>query len=184
VGVQVVPERFSLVQYDAAVIADLAASLLERLGMADRALRIEVDETSLLGRLSVVLGDPIVIQVESGALEDLRIGRVLSEATTVLTLGRALLRARDRLYGTFGEAPADEDLTNAQIAAWEASCLGRLERAGLHPHQQRCRYNFRNRHGFTDIADETFDGLWSAERITWAELEQRSQRAIAAKLFV
>jgi len=184
VGVQVVPERFSLVQYDSAVIADLAASLLEQLGMGDRSLRIEVDETSLLGRLTVAHGDPIVITVESGALEDLRVGRVLSEVTTGLTLGRALLRARDRLDGTFGEAPADEELTNAQVAAWEAYCLGRLERAGLVPHQQRCRYNFRNRHGFTDAADTAFDGLWSADRITWAELEQRSQQAIAAKLFV
>jgi len=182
--VEVRPEQFSLVSYDARVIADLAATLLERLGMSDRDVRIEVDETSLLGRVSVDLGDPIVIRAESGAFENLRIGRILSEAATTLTLGRALLRARDRLDGTFGEAPPDGELTNAQVAAWEVYCLGRLERAGFGPHQQRSRYNFRNRHGFTDRADATFDDIWSTERCTWPELDQRSQSAIAATLTV
>ena len=98
-------------------------------------------------------------------------------------LGRVLLRVRDRLSGGFGEAPPDDDeLSLRQIAAWETYCVGRLERLGFAVNQQRWRYNFRNRHGFTDAADAAFDRLWNADSLSWGELDAISAEAEAAKL--
>ena len=82
-----------------------------------------------------------------------------------------LLRVRDRLIGGFGDAPPDDELTLAQMAAWETYCVGRLERLGVPVNQQRWRYNFRNRHGFTDQVDVAFDRLWASDGLTWAELQ-------------
>jgi hypothetical protein len=90
---------------------------------------------------------------------------------TANSLGRLLLRARDRLLGGFGEAPADTDLSLAQVAAWETYCAGRLERLGVSVNQQRWRYNFRNRHGFSDRSDAAFETLWASDGLTWGELD-------------
>ena len=92
-----------------------------------------------------------------------------------------LLRARDRLSGGFGEAPADAELTLAQMAAWETYCVGRLERLGVAANQQRWRYNFRNRHGFHDRSDGAFDRLWASEGLTWGELDEVSRTASARR---
>ena len=43
--------------------------------------------------------------------------------------------------------------------------------------QQRWRYNFRNRHGFTDEADQAFNRLWASDGLTWDELEAISAAA-------
>ena len=68
--------------------------------------------------------------------------------------GATLLRVRDRLSGRFDDAPADSELSLAQVAAWDTYSVGRLARLGYPVHQPRWIYNFRNRHGFTDRADE------------------------------
>jgi hypothetical protein len=182
VAVTVTPHEFHYVFFDASVIADVAADVLDRLGMADRSLHVEVDETTPIARTTIELGDPLHVRAESGAFEDTRKPRQLSEEAVATSLGRVLLRARDRLDGTFGEAPPDDELDLARVAAWEAYCVGRLARAGVPVHEQRWRYNFRNRHGFTDVADGAFDGIWSSVRLTWPELAQRSDAAIAARL--
>jgi hypothetical protein len=46
--------------------------------------------------------------------------------------------------------------------------LGRL---GIEVNEQRWRYNFRNRHGFTDDADDAFNRLWTSDGLTWGELQ-------------
>jgi hypothetical protein len=111
------------------------------------------------------------IRVESGAFEDTKRPRQQSEVATATSLGRLLLRVKDRLSGGFGEAPPDDELSLAQIAAWETYSVGRLSRLGIDVNEQRWRYNFRNRHGFTDAADEAFNRLWSSDALTWGELE-------------
>jgi hypothetical protein len=175
------PQQFSFVFFDAAALADAATAVIERLGMADHTIEVHVDETTPLAKITTELGPPIVIRADSGAFEDVRRPRHLSERAVMLSLGRALIRARDRLDGTFGEAPADADLTLAQNAAWEVYAVGRLERLGQQVNQQRFRYNFRNRHGFTDTGDSTFEQVWASERLTWNDLNAISQAAIAAK---
>ena len=75
------------------------------------------------------------------------------------------------MEGGFGEAPADDDLTLQQAAAWDTYCAGRMARLGLTVNQQRFRYNYRNRFGFTDEVDARFERVWSADALTWGELQ-------------
>jgi hypothetical protein len=178
--VTVTPQTFHFVSFDASLIQRITESLVAALGLDDRPVAIEVDETTPLARVAVDLGDTITVRVESGALEDTRKPRMQSEVATATTIGRVLLRARDRLVGGFGEAPADADLSLAQIAAWEVYCVGRLERLGIKVNQQRWRYNFRNRHGFSDVADAGFDQLWSSDGLTWGELSAISATTTAS----
>lgn len=182
--VTVSPDHFSFVMFDAAVIADTATALLERLGMTEHDLVIEIDETTPLARIHATEGSPIVVHAESGAFEDTKRPRHMSETAIATSLARVLLKARDRMDGTFGEAPADDELSLAQVAAWDVYCLGRFHRLGYPVHQQRWRYNFRNRHGFTDSGDGSFDEIFGSDRLTWSEMNHISDGAIAAKLAV
>ena len=175
--VTVCPEEFTLVLFDAATLEATLSDLMHRLGLSERALRVEVDETTPIVRISIQDGDPIVLAAGSGAFEDPRQPRHQSEVHIVTNAGRPLLRVRDRNDGSFADAPADDDLTLAQFAAWDAYCVGRLGRLGYPVHEQRWRYNFRNRHGFTDVADAAFDRLWTTDRLTWAELDAISDGA-------
>jgi hypothetical protein len=50
---------------------------------------------------------------------------------------------------------------------------------GFETHAQRWRYNFRNRHGFTDAADAAFDELWRAQGLGWGGVSAVSERARA-----
>ena len=175
--VTVSPEEFTLVLFDAPTLEATLSDLMDRLDLGERALRVEVDETTPIVRISVQDGDPIVLAAGSGAFEDPRVPRHQSEVHIVTNAGRPLLRVRDRNDGSFADAPADDDLTLAQLAAWDAYCVGRLGRLGYPVHEQRWRYNFRNRHGFTDVADAAFDRLWTADRLRWAELAAISDGA-------
>jgi len=178
-AVSVTPSEFTMVMFDSAAIAKVAEQLLERLELA-RDLRIDVDETTPVARVVVQSTDPLVVAVESGAFEDSKRPRHLSELTTATNLARMLLRVRDREGAGFAGSPADADLTLAQAAAWDTYAIGRFGRLGYDVHQPRWRYNFRNRHGFSDASDQAFDELWAATALTWAELEVLSAQASAA----
>lgn len=174
--VTVEPEEFRFVAFDSALIRQVGESLVATLGI-DRPVHVRVDETTPLGRIRAEIGDTIDVTVESGSFEDSKKPRQQSEVATTINLGRILMRVSDRLHGGFAEAPADDDLTLAQMAAWETYCAGRLSRLGLRINRQRWLYNFRNRHGFTDAADNAFDQLWAADNLTWSELQSISSNA-------
>jgi hypothetical protein len=178
-AVTVTPESFTFVSFESDDIRRIAESLVAALGLTDHDVEVVVDETTPLARTSLEMGDTITIRAESGAFEDTRKPRQLSETATATSVGRMLLRARDRLSGGFGEAPADADLSLAQVAAWETYCVGRLERIGIPVNQQRWRYNFRNRHGFHDGSDGAFERLWTSDGLTWAELDEISRAGAA-----
>lgn len=179
-AVTVAPAEFHFVHFQAADIERVANDLLAKLGWAERDVRIEVDETSPIARCLAVDGDPIVVRAESGAFEEPKRPRTLSEQNTATSLARVLLRLRDRADG-FADAPDDADLTLAQGAAWDTFAIGRFGRLGYPVHQQRWLYNFRNRHGFNDKADQAFTRLWSADALTWTELASLSDDALAAR---
>jgi hypothetical protein len=183
-AVTVSPEQFSMVLFDADAIRSCAESLLSRLEMEDHSLHIEVDETTPIARVQSEIGDPIVVRAESGAFEDTRRPRQLSETAVNTALGRTLLRVRDRLSGRFDDAPPDSELDLAQVAAWDTYAVGRLARLGYPVHQPRWIYNFRNRHGFTDQADESFAEIWAADGLSWEELSALSERAAATRTSV
>jgi len=180
--VTVTPEQFNLVNYDSAEIASIVEELATAIGLpSDLDVRIEVDETTPLGRAMVASIEPLVITVESGGLEDPKRPRMLSRSGSADVLGRLLFRVRDRLDPAFGDPPADSDLSLPQSVAWDAYCIGRLVRLGYkhYDNRQRRLYHFRNRHGFTDAADEAFDKLWLADGLTWADITALSDGATA-----
>jgi hypothetical protein len=169
--IDVSPTEFRLVEYDAAAIAAAARHVAALVGAGERTIHVVVDETTPLSRITAERGGDgsITVHADSGALEDTRRPRHLSSAAAHVALGRVLLRALDRERAEFADAPAaDGELTLPQLAAWDTTCVGRLARLGVPVHQQRWRYNFRNRHGFTDAADAAFERLWACDRPTWA----------------
>lgn len=178
--VEVTPTTFRFVEFDAAEIRDLVETLVIDLAI-DRDVHISIDETTPLARIRIEIDAQITIHVDSGALEDTRRPRRFGRDVAIGTLGRALLRARDRADSGFAEAPDDEHLSLAQIAAWDTYCAGRLARHGRQTNRQRWLYDFRNRHGFTDLADETFETLWSADSLTWRQLDDLSTTALHAE---
>jgi len=181
-AVTVTPQEFTFVSFDAATIEALLAGLLERLGLGQRSLQVEVNEASPIVRIDAEDGDPIVVRADSGAFEEPRRPRSLSDDNVVTNTGRVLLRLRDRSDGSFADAPAEGDLTLAQMAAWDTYSVGRIARLGYHVHEPRWRYNFRNRHGFSDATDAAFDRVWNADRLTWEELSAISDGAAAASV--
>ena len=59
--------------------------------------------------------------------------------------------------------------------------VGRSERLGYNPSRQRRLYHFRNRHGFSDVADAVFDRLWSADGLSWADLQAACAETAAGR---
>lgn len=171
----VLPDVFTLVDFEAADIARLAAETAAAVGLPDDLdLILEIDEANPFGGSSVAIeAKTVTLSVEGGAFENPKAIRQLSEAGTRLVLGRLLFRVRDRLDAAFGDPPPDPELTFAQHAAWDAYAVGRYARlAGVNGGRDRRRYAFRLRHGFTDAADRVFDRLWGSEGLTWADLEE------------
>jgi hypothetical protein len=179
--VSVSPETFTLVSYDAAEIASIIDDLVTAIGLpSDLDVRIEVDESTPLGRAQVASIDPLLITVESGALEDPKRPRNLSRTGSADVLGRLLFRVRDRLDPAFGDPAADDKLSLPQSVAWDAYCVGRLVRLGFthYDNRQRRLYHFRNRHGFSDAADDAFERLWTADGLTWSDVTALSDSAV------
>lgn len=175
--VTVSPDTFAFVHYDPDTIARVATEMAELLGVTDP-IHVVVDETTPLSKLSADVevdagssAPMITLHVESGALEDTQRFTHFGEHNARESLGRVLLRARDRRRGDFTPAPADRELTNRQSAAWDAYCAGRLARTGMAVNQQRWRYNFRNRFGFSDEVDAVFERLWVADDLSWSDLD-------------
>jgi hypothetical protein len=180
--VTVTPETFTFVSFDAAEIATLTERLRDQVGLpAEAEVRVEVDETTPLSRALVTAVEPITISVESGALEDPKKPRHVSTHAVVDSIGRLLLRVRDRLDPSFGEPPPDSELSLPQAAAWDAYSMGRLSRHGHRAQRQRRLYHFRNRHGFTDVADAAFARLWDGEQLSWNDIDSISAEALEHK---
>lgn len=173
-AVTVTPSTFSFVHFDADAIAGLVAELAAMLGLTN-AIHVIVDETTPLAKLSGELdGDgpdaTITLRAESGALEDRQRPMSFSPDNARESLGRVLLRARDRMRPDFADVPADVELGLQENAAWDTYCVGRLARLGVPVNQQRWRYNHRNRFGFRDEVDAAFDALWVADDLGWSAM--------------
>jgi hypothetical protein len=178
-AVTVEPATFTLVFFQRDDIVRVAEELVERLGIASD-VHIAVDETTPIARISATEGDPIEIAAQSGAFEDPRRPRQLSELVTATSLARVLYRLSDRREPGFVSAPPDSELTLAQLSAWDTYSMGRFSRLGYAVHEPRWLYNFRNRHGFSDASDDVFSRVWSANALSWGELEEASHSASMA----
>lgn len=136
----------------------------------DLRITVTVDERSPFGKATTLVERrSAALAVEGGAFEDPQRLRRFSEDNSRLVLGRLLFRVADRLDDRFGAPPADEALTPAEHAAWDAYAVGRYaRRAGVDGGRERRRYAFRIRHGFSDASDRCFDQLWTGSGLTWA----------------
>ena len=155
--VTVAPEQFSMVLFDADAIRAWAEAPLDRLGMADRrppASRSTRPRPSRGCRASWATRSWCGPRAAPSRTPGGRASSPRSPSTP--PSGRTLLRARDRLSGRFESAPADADLTSRRWRRGTPTRSGRLARLGYPVHQPRWIYNFRNRHGFTDEADDAF----------------------------
>lgn len=181
--VTVTPTEFTMVGYDADRIRELAEQVASAVGL-DPALDIAVtiDETTPLGVAKIESVDPVALSLESGAVEDPKRPRQLSDDGAQNVLGRLLFQVSDRLDPEFGAPPLDDDLSLELSNAWDTYAAGRLHRLGFRYYDQYKRrlYHFRNRHGFTDLADQAFHALWDGEDLTWADIERISSEALAA----
>ena len=178
--VTVVPDTYNFVEFDGERIREVATTLMEQIGVPVP-LRIEVDETTPLGRAWTSSLEPLVLTVESGAFEDPKRPRHLSERSVADVLGRLLYRVRDRLDLSFGQVPADDDLSLPESTAWDAYAVGRLARLGYPAQRQRRLYHFRNRHGFSDVADAAFERLWTSDGLTWADVQAVCEETAATR---
>jgi hypothetical protein len=172
--VEVTPEQFTLVEYDAGVIAGIAEELAAKVGLPDDLpVRIEIDEElplPLTGSTADLVDGRAQLWFSGANFEDGRHRAVFNDQLARADMAMALLRANDRLQG-FADAPVDEQLNDAQRAAWEAFAEGRASRLGEFTRKVRRQYVFRLYNGFTDVADDAFERLWAADRFTWSELD-------------
>lgn len=171
--VAVRPDVFTLVAFEPGPIAELFDDLAARvpgLPDLDNAV-IEVDQDKPTTRVALTSIDPPVFSVDSGALENTKQPRTFGAQHAGESLGRLLFELADRTDPDFGAPAVGEPTDLARKVAWDAYCFGRLSRLGHRIHKPRHLYNFRNRHGFSDAADATFEQLWSATNLTWADIE-------------
>ncbi|MFV0526017.1 MAG: hypothetical protein ACK5RL_16140 [Acidimicrobiales bacterium] len=179
--ITVVPDRFTQVFFDADRIASLTTAALARVPELDLASAVEVrvDQNAATSQATVTSVDPIVFAVDSGALEDYRDPRYLGDEAAAVTLTRLFLEVADRRRDDFGGPDLDAEVSLAHAQAWDVVLHGRTEALGLELYRPRYRYNFRNRHGFTDAADAVFDRLWTAGPVPWDQIVAWSDEATA-----
>ncbi|MGI8793126.1 MAG: hypothetical protein ACR2H3_08115 [Acidimicrobiales bacterium] len=169
--VTVTPEEYYLVSFDSSEIAAIISKVADDVGLpSDAPIDVIVDEATPLGRATLASVDPVRLEVEGGAFEDPTNPRTMSERLVRDVVGRLLGRAADRRSAAFADAPSEADLTLPQLTAWDAACMGRLERKGYDMRKPRRQYHFRNRHGFNDVADAAFERLWASDDVTWADI--------------
>lgn len=183
------PAEFTFVKFENAPLVTLLDQLRDVLALGDVDISLTVQEQVPFGRAKLLAIDPIELDVESGALEDPLRPRMLSTPGSADILGVLLLRARDLRTEGFDGPEIDDELEQPIQVAWDIYSNGRLARAlaaagdpidGFRPQIQRRRYTFRTRHGFSDLADDQFARLWSADGLTFPEIVAVSRRATDA----
>jgi hypothetical protein len=178
--ITVQPLTFTKVDFDAAVLARLAAESLARIVALpeDLVVEIRIDEDQATSRLAVASLDPVTFDIDGGAIENRRLPRTCGEIESAVAFTRLFLEVADRRSERFGAPRLEAEVTVAHKVAWEVNLYGRTARLGLELHHPRFRYYFRHGHGFSDNADRTFDELWSADDLDWARIVELSDRAI------
>jgi hypothetical protein len=170
--INVSPEKFTKVDFSAEEIRSVASEVMQRTGgrSDDLVVELVIDEDQPTTRMAIASLEPLVFRLDSGALEDTREPRQFGEEMASVSLAALFVEYRDRVDPSFGAPPVGEPTDLAQRAAWSAYTHGRVQRFGYRVHQPKHRYNFRNRHGFSDAADQAFDALWSAAGLTWVDI--------------
>ncbi|MEL7157954.1 MAG: hypothetical protein AAFN30_15355 [Actinomycetota bacterium] len=178
--ITVEPTTFTKVEYDADELAGYVQAALERVsGIPDNSdVLVTVLEDAATTTFRIRSIDPLVLEVDGGAVENHKDPRRLGAHESAITFTRALLEVYDRRADWFhGPALDAADVSLAHKAAWDVNLHGRVAGLGVRLHKPRYLYNFRNRHGFTDQADVVFEQLWTAGETTWRRITELSDAA-------
>jgi len=170
--VTVSPSSFTQVEFRIEEILDVAAEVMGRIEAVPDDLPVElvVDEDQPTTTMAITSLDPVVFALDSGALEDTRQPRQFGVEMASVSLASLFIEYLDRLDDSFGAPEVGEPSDLAEKIAWSAYTHGRVQRLGYRVHKPKHLYNFRNRHGFSDAADQAFDALWDATDLTWADI--------------
>lgn len=170
--IRIAPDTFTKVEFSTEEIRAVASEVMHRVdGIADDLdVELVIDEDQPTTRMAIASVDPVVFHLDSGALENTREPRRFGVEMASVSLASLFVEYLDRVDPSFGAPPVGEPADFAQKIAWSAYTHGRVQRLGYRVHQPKHRYNFRNRHGFSDAADQAFDALWSASGLTWADI--------------
>ncbi len=170
--ISVTPASFAKVLFDGTEIcaaAKRAAGLVPSFDDS-RSFEIAVDDERITTRIRINSLEPLVLGIDSGALEDTKKPRTLSAERTASAVARLLAEVGDRESGDFGAPALGEPADLSVRVAWDVHCYGRVSRLGLRVQESALRYNFRNRVGFSDEADAAFDRLWGPNVLTYADI--------------
>jgi hypothetical protein len=179
--VTVSPETYELVDFESGLIREIVERLVAQIELpGDPDVTIQVDETVPLARVRIASTDPVVIEIDGGAMEDPKRIRKFYPDGATRVIARLLYQTRDLLDPEFGTPPDREELPLELRVAWDVYGMGRVARLGHPPQQQRWLYAFRTRHGFSDGVDRAFDQLWTGEGLRWADIEKISADAVAS----
>src|SRR3954470_17483155 len=116
--ITVTPDPFTLIKYDANVIAAIvedAAALVDF--PTDVDIDLDVDEelfAPLTGHMSDVVDGRAKLWISGGNFEDSRAPTHFSDTQARLDLVVMLLRAKDRLSDDYKDAPLDNQLSRAE----------------------------------------------------------------------
>ncbi|MEZ5340775.1 MAG: hypothetical protein R2706_04805 [Acidimicrobiales bacterium] len=124
--VTITPETFAKVLFDAEEIRRAAHEAVALVpGFVDtRSVELLVDEERPTTRVAVSSLDPVVLAVESGALEETKRPRTLSPQRTTATVARLLFEVLDRESSDFGAPELGEPRRLAAKVAWDVYCYG------------------------------------------------------------
>lgn len=176
--ISVTPPSFAKVLFDSAEICTAAKRAAELVPGFDasQSFEIAVDDERITTRIRIDSLAPLILGIDSGALEDTKKPRTLSTERTASAVARLLTEVGDRESIDFGAPELNEPADLSVRVAWDVHCYGRVSRLDLRVQEAALRYNFRNRVGFSDEADAAFDRLWGPNVLTYADIVSLSGR--------
>ncbi len=170
--VVVSPTSFTKVEFSTEEILGVASEVMGRMDAFPGDLDVEliIDEDQPTTTMAISSLDPLVLSLDSGALENTRHPRTFGVEMASVSLASLFIEYLDRIDDAFGAPEVGEPSDFGEKIAWSAYTHGRVQRLGYRIHKPKHLYNFRNRHGFSDTADQAFEALWAANHLTWADI--------------
>ncbi len=165
------PSSFEMVLFDPDIIVADAGAAIDRVaGLRLDSLGVTVDEMKPTTRMRVTGLDPATIHLESGTLENTKRPRTYSADVAAITFTKLCFEIAQRRDAAFGAPDLDAELTHAERIAWDVQLIGRVKAAGVRLYLPKYRYDFRNRHGFSDAVDAAFDRLLDLATPTFGDI--------------
>lgn len=175
--ISVTPSSFTMVEFRLDQIVPVVEEVRATIGqldpgqgLVDLDVALVIEEDQQTARMAITSVDPLVFALDCGALEDTRNPREFGLEMASVSLASLFIEYLDRTSEAFGAPSIGEPSDFADKIAWSVYTHARVRRAGYRVHKPKHLYNFRNRHGFSDAADQAFEALWTAVDLTYAEI--------------